>query len=63
MNAGRLLTVDEVADRCQVSQQSVYKAIGQGVLPSQRFGRSVRISEVDLMEYLTRNRIQGGNKK
>ena len=63
MHEDTLLTVDDVAERCQVSKQSVYKALRTGVLESQRFGRSVRISEADLECYLTRNSKTGGNEK
>ena len=60
MNTNYLLTVDDIAAKCRVSKQSVYKAIHQGQLPSQRFGRSVRVSQQDLDQYLTRERTKGG---
>ncbi len=54
METKQLLTVDEIASRCQVSKQTVYKAIRRGHLSAHRFGRSVRISESALEAYLDR---------
>lgn len=53
-----LLRVEDVATKCQVSKQSVYKAIECGLLRARRFGRSVRVSEDDLDQYLERDQKQ-----
>lgn len=63
MNTNHLLTVSDIASQCRVSKQSVYKAIHQGQLPSQRFGRSVRVSRDDLDKYLTREHTKGGDRQ
>ena len=50
----RLLTVAQVAERCQVSPRSVRRWIDEGDLPVVRLGRSVRVSENDLAAFLNR---------
>jgi len=58
MTNKQFLTVQDVAFRCKVSKQSVYKAIQQGLLASRRFGRSVRVLECDLDRYLKRGHVR-----
>jgi len=43
--AGRLLTVDEVAEALRLSPSAVYGLIHSDVLPATRIGRSIRVSE------------------
>jgi excisionase family DNA binding protein len=49
---GRLLTVDEVAEALRLSPSAVYGLIHSDVLPATRIGRSIRVSEKVLANYL-----------
>jgi excisionase family DNA binding protein len=49
----RLLTVAEVADALRVSSMTIYRLIKTGDLPAVRVGKSFRIRETDLQDYLT----------
>ena len=51
-NDERLLTVNDVAERLQVHPITIRRHIKAGKLRSVRIGRSVRIREADLEEYL-----------
>ena len=48
----RFLTVAEVADLMRVSKMTVYRLVHSGELPAVRVGRSFRVSEDDVNEYL-----------
>jgi len=50
--AGRLLTVDEVAEALRLSPSAVYGLAHSDVLPATRIGRSIRVSEKVLANYL-----------
>jgi excisionase family DNA binding protein len=50
----RFLTIDDVAERCQVSPRSVRRWIDDQHLQTIRFGRSIRVSEGDLAAFITR---------
>lgn len=45
----RLLTVDQVADALQMHPQTVRKMIKNGIIPSTRIGRAVRVDEAELV--------------
>ena len=49
----RLLTVNEVADLLRVSRMTVYRLIKEGDLAALRVGRSYRLREDDVDEYLS----------
>ncbi len=49
---GPVVTVAEVADQLRVSKMTVYRLVNSGALPSVRFGRSFRVPEAALNEYL-----------
>ena len=49
----RLLTVNEVADLLRVSRMTVYRLIKEGQLKALRVGRSYRLREDDVDEYLS----------
>ena len=49
----RLLTIADVADRCQVSPRSVRRWIDDGRLKVIRLGRSIRVAEGDLAKFLS----------
>ncbi len=50
----RLLTVHEVAGVLRVSTMTVYRLIKAGELPAARVGRSYRIRERSVEDYLRR---------
>lgn len=47
-----LMTVKDVANRCKVSDRYIRLLIARGELPAVKLGRAVRISVVDLTEFL-----------
>ncbi len=49
-----LLTVAEVAEILRLSRMTVYRMVNSGVLPALKVGRSVRIPEESVDEYLRR---------
>ena len=49
----RLLTVNEVADLLRVSRMTVYRLIKEGDIAALRVGRSYRLREDDVDEYLS----------
>ena len=52
--ASRFLTVAEVAATLRVSKMSVYRLIHGGQLEAVQFGRSFRVSEKALDDYLAK---------
>ena len=48
----KFLTVAEVAAVMRVSKMTVYRLVHNGELPAVRVGRSFRVSEEDVNEYL-----------
>lgn len=54
MTTPQLLTVQEVADAMRVSNMTVYRLIKAGDLVATRVGRSYRIFERDVANYLAR---------
>ena len=48
----RLLTVAEVAEILRLSKMTVYRMVNAGTLPALKVGRSVRIPEYVVDEYL-----------
>ncbi len=48
----KFLTVAEVASVMRVSKMTVYRLVHSGELPAVRVGRSFRVSEHDVNEYL-----------
>jgi excisionase family DNA binding protein len=51
----RLLTVAEVAALMRLSKMTVYRMVNSGTLPALKVGRSVRIPEHVVDEYLRRS--------
>ncbi|QCB27611.1 helix-turn-helix domain-containing protein [Corynebacterium endometrii] len=49
---GTFLTVAEVADMMRVSKMTVYRLVHAGDLPAVRVGRSFRVHENAVSEYL-----------
>ena len=49
---GRLLRLDEVADRLSISKSMAWKLVAFGQIRSIRIGRAVRVRPADLDEYV-----------
>lgn len=49
---GTFLTVAEVAEMMRVSKMTVYRLVHAGDLPAVRVGRSFRVHETAVSEYL-----------
>jgi excisionase family DNA binding protein len=56
----RYLTVAEVADHMRVSTMTVYRLIKAGELASVRVGKSYRIAQADLDDYLRKRYTEAG---
>jgi excisionase family DNA binding protein len=56
----RFLTVAEVAALMRVSKMTVYRLVHSGELPAVRVGRSFRVREDAVNEYLRRSFFQTG---
>jgi excisionase family DNA binding protein len=50
----RLLTVNEVAELMRVSNMTIYRLIKAGEINATRVGRSYRLRQRDVDEYLTK---------
>ena len=51
-DSGRLLRIEQIAERLSVSRSMAWKLIDSGVLRSVRIGRAVRVLPQDLEDYL-----------
>ena len=56
----KFLTVAEVATVMRVSKMTVYRLVHSGELPAVRVGRSFRVPEDQVNEYLQRSFFQTG---
>jgi excisionase family DNA binding protein len=56
----KFLTVAEVASVMRVSKMTVYRLVHSGELPAVRVGRSFRVSEKDVNDYLKSSFYQTG---
>ncbi|MBO9522473.1 MAG: helix-turn-helix domain-containing protein [Nocardioidaceae bacterium] len=56
----KFLTIAEVASVMRVSKMTVYRLVHNGELPAVRVGRSFRVSEEDVNEYLKNSFYQTG---
>jgi excisionase family DNA binding protein len=54
------LTIAEVAARMRVSKMTVYRLVHNGELPAVRVGRSFRVTEDDVNEYLRKSFYNAG---
>ena len=54
------LTVAEVATKMRVSKMTVYRLVHGGELPAVRVGRSFRVTEDDVNEYLRKSFYNAG---
>jgi len=55
MSEVTFLTIAEVAARMRVSKMTVYRLVHSGELPALRVGRSFRVTEDDVNEYLRKS--------
>lgn len=60
LSESRFLTVQEVADLMRVSSMTVYRLIKSGEMRAARVGRSFRVREDDVNEYLEQSYTQAG---
>lgn len=54
-NNGKFVTVAEVAEIMRVSKMTVYRLVHSGTLPAVRVGRSFRVPEQAVNDYLERS--------
>lgn len=52
----KILKLNEVAQKLRVSKTTAYRMAQQGILPSVRFGGSVRVLAEDLEHFIEENR-------
>lgn len=52
MSQDQLLTLQQVADRLQVSMPTVRRLVGAGKLKAVRIGRNLRVRPEDLSKYI-----------
>lgn len=60
MSEVKFLTVAEVASSMRVSKMTVYRLVHAGDLPAVRVGRSFRVPEEAVNEYLRKSYFQAG---
>ncbi|MFA5786962.1 MAG: helix-turn-helix domain-containing protein [Actinomycetota bacterium] len=60
---GRLLRAGDVAGRIGASKQAVYLLARENVLPSVRWGRSVRFDPADVEAFIREHRREGATPK
>ncbi|GAA1922549.1 helix-turn-helix domain-containing protein [Nocardioides lentus] len=60
MSEAKFLTVAEVATVMRVSKMTVYRLVHNGELPAVRVGRSFRVLEEDVNEYLRKSFFDAG---
>lgn len=56
----RFLTVAEVATMMRVSKMTVYRLVHGGTLPAVRVGRSFRVPEQAVQDYLSHSFVEAG---
>ncbi len=56
----KFLTVAEVAEQMRVSKMTVYRLVHSGELAAVRVGRSFRVTEQALRDYLEKSFYQAG---
>ena len=59
----KLLRVEDVAGRIGASKQTVYLLAREKVLPSVRWGRSVRFDPADVEAFIRQHRREGATPK
>lgn len=57
MTTEKLMTADEIANVLGISRSKVYKMMRHKEIPTVTIGKNVRVSNVDLESYISKNRI------
>lgn len=60
MHDVKFLTIAEVAAMMRVSKMTVYRLVHSGELPAVRVGRSFRVTESDVDDYLRKSFFHAG---
>ena len=60
MSDPKFLTIAEVATMMRVSKMTVYRLVHNGELPAIRVGRSFRVTESDVNDYLQKSFYSAG---
>jgi len=60
LSESKFLTIAEVAAMMRVSKMTVYRLVHGGELPALRVGRSFRVLEEDVNEYLRKSFYNAG---
>lgn len=60
MSEMEFLTIAEVAAKMRVSKMTVYRLVHGGELPAVRVGRSFRVTEDDVNDYLRKSFYNAG---
>lgn len=60
MSDVKFLTIAEVAAMMRVSKMTVYRLVHNGELPAVRVGRSFRVTEDDVNDYLHKSFFNAG---
>ena len=58
----KLLTAEEVALILNISRSKAYQLMRRKVVPTVTIGKNVRVSENDLYEYISKNRVYKGEQ-
>lgn len=53
----RLLTIAQVAERLQLTENTIRKYVRAGSLPALKAGRVWRVRESDLLEFISRDKV------
>jgi len=53
-----ILTIEQAADRIQMSERYVRRLVAERRIPFHKLGRSVRISAADLATFVEANRVE-----
>ena len=53
----RLLTIAQVAERLQLTENTIRKYVRAGSLPALKAGRVGRVRESDLLEFIQRDKV------
>jgi len=62
MTAEKLLTADEIANLLGISRSKAYRLMSLKEIPTITIGKNVRVSEEDLENYISKNRVYKGDK-
>jgi excisionase family DNA binding protein len=57
----RWMSTKEVAEHLGVTLRSLYRFIDEGLLPAYKFGRVIRLQEIDVDRFIESSRIEPGH--